>query len=143
MRTTVAGLLRHKGDQVWTIAPEASVYDALKLMADKEIGALVVMSGTRPAGLVSERDYARKVILLQRQSYETRVDEIMTPLRWTVDRDKTTTECMKLMTENRIRHLPVIENEHLVGLISIGDVVRGVISEQEFFIEQLENYIST
>ncbi|MDH3226395.1 MAG: CBS domain-containing protein [Thermoleophilia bacterium] len=141
MHMTVARLLEYKGDAVWTIAPQASVHDALRLMADKEVGALVVVDGPRTVGLMSERDYARKVFLLKRASDQTRVDEIMTDVKCTVGRDQTTTECMRLMTEHRVRHLPVIEDGELVGLISIGDVVRAVIDEQEFFIKQLQNYI--
>lgn len=143
MNATVARLLQEKGDVVYTIGPEESVYAALKLMAEKEVGALVVLDAGRPIGLMSERDYARKVILLKRASDETRVDEIMTTLMWSVDRSQSTTDCMALMTEHRTRHLPVIEDGQLVGLISIGDVVRSVISQQEFVIEQLENYISS
>ncbi len=141
MHGTVARLLQEKGEVVWTIAPNASVYEALNLMADKEVGALVVMDAGIPIGIMSERDYARKVILLKRASGETRVDEIMTREMWPVDRSQSAIDCMTLMTEHRRRHLPVIEDGRLVGLISIGDVVHAVISEQEFFIKQLENYI--
>jgi CBS domain-containing protein len=140
-RTTVARLLEEKGTQVWTVAPDSSVFDGLKLMAEKEIGALVVMDGVRPIGLMSERDYARKVILLDRGSRDTTVMEIMTPVVHSVTLDQTTAECMSLMTERRIRHLPVMEDGALVGLISIGDVVRAVMGEQKFLIEQLEAYI--
>jgi len=141
MDTTVARLLEYKGAEVWTISPDATVYDALKLMAEKEIGALVVVDGQRLIGLMSERDYARKVILLDRGSSETRVMEIMSPANHTIARDETTATCMTLMTENRIRHLPVVEEDRLIGLISIGDVVRAVMGEQKFLIEQLEAYI--
>lgn len=140
-RTTVARLLAHKGDDVCTITPDASVYDALALMAEKGIGALVVVEDGRPVGLMSERDYARKVILLDRASGQTTVDQIMTTDIISVTREQTTPECMNLMTENRFRHLPVIEDGKLVGLISIGDVVRAVMEEQKFLIEQLEAYI--
>lgn len=140
-RTTVARLLEHKGAAVATITSEDSVYDALELMAQRGIGALVVVEGERPIGLMSERDYARKVILLKRASGETTVGQIMTTDMITVATGQTTAECMELMTENRIRHLPVVEDGRLVGVISIGDVVRAVMEEQKFMIEQLEAYI--
>ena len=141
MQTTVARLLEHKGSDVWTISPESTVYEALKLMAEKEVGALVVVEGPKPIGLLSERDYARKVILLDRGSQETHVAEIMSPALHTIAKNETTTECMALMTEQHIRHLPVVEDDRLVGLVSIGDVVRAVMGEQKFLIEQLEAYI--
>lgn len=140
-RTTVARLLEHKGSTVATITSDASVYDALELMAEKEIGALIVVDGDRPIGLMSERDYARKIILLKRASGQTTVGEIMSTDIVTVTPDQTTAECMELMTDNRIRHLPVVQDGRLVGVISIGDVVRAVMEEQKFMIEQLEAYI--
>jgi CBS domain-containing protein len=139
---TVGQLLRTKGCDVWSVPPEASVLDALKLMAEKNIGAVVVLEGDRLIGIFSERDYARKIILEGKTSRETVVKDIMTPEPACVHADMTMEECMVVMTDKRIRHLPVIEGERLVGLISIGDVVKAVISDQEFLIEQLENYIN-
>lgn len=139
---TVRQILQNKGQQVWSISPAASVYEALQLMAAKDIGALAVVEEERLVGIFSERDYARKVILHGKTSRETRVDEIMTGKVVVVGPERTTDECMALMTEKHIRHLPVVEGERLIGLISIGDVVKAVISNQEFVINQLENYIS-
>ncbi len=140
---TVRGLLRGKGSQVYSISPEASVYDALKIMAEKGVGALVVLTREGElAGIVSERDYARKVEVLGKTARETSVREIMTERVVCVRPDQTVEECMALMTNKRIRHLPVIEGNTLTGIISIGDVVKAIISEQEFMIEQLENYIA-
>lgn len=139
---TVAQILKSKPDQiVHTVAPTASVFDAVKLMADKNIGALLVMQGERIAGIITERDYARKIILVGRTSKETPVSEIMTSEVMYVRPDQTSDECMVLMTQNRIRHLPVVENGALIGLLSIGDLVKDIISEQRFIIEQLEHYI--
>ncbi len=140
--TTVAQLLQDKGRAVWTIAPDAMVYDALSLMAEKNVGALVVVAGQRVVGIISERDYARKVILKGKFSKDTPVREIMTDKVYFVRPAQTVEECMALMTAERVRHLPVLEDEQLVGLISIGDVVRTVISEKEFLIKQLEHYIT-
>jgi CBS domain-containing protein len=138
---TVSQILQTKGDQVWTIEPQASVFDALKLMADKGIGALVVVEDEKVVGIFSERDYARKVILEGRSSKETPVRQIMTEHVITVEPATTMEVCMGLMTDRRIRHLPVIEGDHLVGVISIGDVVKAIISEQTYLIEHLSNYI--
>ncbi len=142
MQKTVNHLLAEKGQDVWSIAPDATVYDALQLMADKGIGAIVVLDEGRLAGILSERDYARKVTLLHRGSRDTPVQDIMTAQVFTVGRHQTVTECMELMTEHHIRHLPVVEDDELVGLVSIGDIVKAVISEQAFLIEQLEGYIT-
>ncbi len=140
---TVRGLLRDKGSQVYSVAPEASVYDALNLLAEKSIGALVVLTREGDlVGIVSERDYARKVELLGKIARETPVREIMTERVVCVRPDQTVEECMALMTNKRIRHLPVIEGNTLIGIVSIGDVVKAIISEQEFMIAQLENYIT-
>lgn len=140
---TAADLLKSKAHQsVHTIAPTASVFDAVKLMAEKDIGALLVMQGDKVAGIVTERDYARKVALRSRSSKETSVYEIMTSEVMFVRPSQTSEECMALMTENRLRHLPVIEGSKLLGLISIGDLVKDIISEQQFIIQQLEHYIS-
>ena len=141
--STVAQILRSKPDRtVHTIAPAATVYDALKLMAEKNIGGLVVAEGGKIAGLVTERDYARKVVLLAKSSKEIPVSEIMTAQVKCVSPERTSEECLAIMTENRFRHLPVLEQGKLVGLVSIGDLVKDVISEQKFRIEQLEHYIA-
>ncbi len=140
---TAAELLKSKAHQsVHTITPAASVFDAVKLMADKNIGALLVMEGAKVAGIITERDYARKIALMARSSRETPVREIMTSAVMYVRLDQTTEECMVLMTENRLRHLPVMDGSKLVGLISIGDLVKDIISEQKFIIQQLEHYIT-
>lgn len=138
---TLRQLLQAKGGVVHSIAPDARVIDALKLMADKDIGALVVIEGSRLAGILSERDYARKVILKGKSSHDIPVREIMTEKVVTVQPDETVEECMALMTSKRVRHLPVIEQERLVGLLSIGDLVKEVIAEQEQTIKELESYI--
>lgn len=139
--TTVRQILRKKGDQVWWVDPDATVYSVLELMAEKNIGAVLVMREGRLLGILSERDYARKVILLGRASATTPVRDIMSANVVCVRPDQTVAECMALMTAHRFRHLPVLEHGRIVGVISIGDVVKEVISEQQFIIEQLENYI--
>ena len=140
---SVANILKSKPDPtVHTIAPAASVFDALTLMAEKSIGALVVTECEQVVGIITERDYARKVILMARSSKETPVRDIMTSPVMYVCLDHTSEQCMVLMTENRLRHLPVMDSGKLVGLISIGDLVKDIISEQKFIIEQLEHYIS-
>ncbi len=137
----VADILRTKGHAVWCTQPDSSVFDALKLMAEKDVGALVVTEGTRPVGIFSERDYARKVILAGRTSPNTRVREIMSDKVIYVQPETTIPECMALMTQERIRHLPVIVNDELVGVVSIGDVVKDIITDQDMEIRQLENYV--
>ena len=140
---TAANLLKSKAHKdVHTIAPEASVFDALKVMADKNIGALLVMEAEEVAGIITERDYARKVALMSRSSKQTPVREIMTSAVMYVHPDQTSEDCMVLMTENRLRHLPVVDGGRLLGIISIGDLVKDIIAEQRFTIEQLEHYIS-
>jgi len=139
---TVRDILRQKGNQIWCVSPDTTVFNALGLMAEKNAGALVVLDGESLAGIFSERDYARKVILKGKASKETSVEEIMSAEVTTVDPGQSVDECMALMTDKRIRHLPVVEGEKLVGLISIGDVVKAVISEREFIIKQLESYIT-
>jgi len=134
--------LQTKGNDVYSIHPEASVYEALRMMAEKDIGALLVMEAEKVVGIFSERDYARKVILHGKSSKETPVREVMTSRVVFVRPDLSLDECMALMTNKRIRHLPVLEGERVVGVISIGDVVKEIIAEQEFVIEQLANYIS-
>ena len=140
---TVAEILKEKGDQaVYSIGPDASVFEAIALMAQKNIGALLVMEGEQVAGIITERDYARKVVLMSRSSKQTTVREIMTSAVMYVSPEQTSEECMVLMTENRLRHLPVIDAGRLLGIISIGDLVKDIIAEQRFTIEQLEHYIS-
>jgi len=138
---TLKQLLDAKGRDVHTVAPGARVIDALKLMAERSVGALIVMEGGRIAGVISERDYARKVILHGRSSHELEVRDIMTSKVITVHPGQSVEECMALMTEKRIRHLPVTEGERLIGMISIGDLVKEVIAEQQQTIRQLESYI--
>jgi CBS domain-containing protein len=138
----VRDILAVKGYDVWSIGPSASVYDAMKLMADKGIGALLVLEGAKLVGIISERDYARKVILQGRSSRTTQVREIMTSRVAYAEPEQNIEECMALMTEMRIRHLPVMESGELRGVISIGDLVKSIIAEQKFIIEQLERYIS-
>lgn len=142
MKSTVNDLLRVKGTDIWSIVPDATVYEAIQLIADKGIGAVLVTEGDRVVGLFSERDYARKVILEGRSSRETPVRDVMTTELISVRPDQPVSDCMELMTENRIRHLPVMEDDKLLGLVSIGDLVKEVIAEQQFIIDQLENYIS-
>jgi len=140
---TVAQLLRAKGHEVLSVSPETTVFAALQLMAEKDVGALIVLEGGRVVGIFSERDYARKVSLKGRSAKETPIREIMSPRVLYVRPEQTIEECMALMTNKRVRHLPVLEEEErLVGVISIGDVVKAIISEQEFVIEQLQNYIT-
>jgi CBS domain-containing protein len=138
----VSYLLAFKNKSVWTIGPDEPVLAAIKLMADKHIGALPVMRGQELIGILSERDYARKVILLGRSSSDTPVSQIMTSAVKTVSPDEDVHRCMELMTELRIRHLPVMEKNQLVGMISIGDLVKAVIEEQQQTITQLERYIA-
>jgi CBS domain-containing protein len=141
--TTAAELLHSKRHQsVYTTTPGTSVFEALMLMAEKNVGALLVMDGEQVAGIITERDYARKIALMSRSSQETPVRDIMTPDVMYVRPAQTCEECMALMTENRLRHLPVMDRGKVIGLLSIGDLVKQVISEQKFIIEQLEHYIS-
>ncbi|SEA70657.1 CBS domain-containing protein [Variovorax sp. YR216] len=140
---TVAEILKAKGSaSVYSIGPSATVFEAVKLMAEKNVGALLVMEGDRIVGVVTERDYARKVVLLARSSKETPLRDVMTSAVIYVRPNQTSEECMALMTESRVRHLPVMDGDKLVGLISIGDIVKGIISEQNFIIEQLQHYIA-
>ena len=138
---SVRQLLDRKGRQVFAIPPGAAVLDAIRLMAERHVGALLVIEGDTLAGIVSERDYARKVILLGRSSADTPVREIMTAAVITVQPETPVEACMQIMTECRVRHLPVIEGGHVVGMVSIGDLVKAVIAEQQQHIEQLESYI--
>jgi len=137
----VAEILKAKGRDVWTVSSDSTVYDALQEMADKNVGALLVVEDDKLVGVFSERDYARKVILHGKASKDTLVKEIMSTEMFWVRPDQTVAVCMELMTNKRIRHLPVLDEGRLVGVISIGDVVKAVISEKEFTIQQLEQYI--
>ena len=139
--TTVCHILEDKGRQVWSVRPDDKVYDAIKMMADRDVGSLVVLDGSKIVGIVTERDYARNVFLRGRASPQTRVDDIMERNVVCVGPDQSIEECMALMTMKRLRHLPVIERDELVGIVSIGDVVKSIISDREFVIEQLEHYI--
>ncbi len=139
---TVAEILKSKGREVWTITPETIVFDALKTMADKNVGALVVLDRTTVIGILSERDYARKVILHGKSSKELRTREIMSANVYFVGPDQNIEDCMALFTNKRVRHLPVLRKDELIGIISIGDVVKAVIAEQESTIKHLENYIT-
>jgi len=138
----VKHLLDSKGRHIISVKPDASVLDAIRLMADKAIGSLVVMDDDELCGILSERDYARKVIIKGRSSESTRVSEIMTAEVITTSSSQTVVDCMELMTEKRIRHLPVLEDNKVIGMISIGDLVQAIIADQQEAIEQLEHYIS-
>lgn len=140
---TVRELLAKKGSEVWSVSPDATVYDALQLMAARNVGAVLVLDDGELAGILSERDYARQVILKGKASRDTPVRDIMTTAVVSVSPERTIDDCMSLMTERRIRHLPVLQSDVLLGVLSIGDVVKAVISEKEFHIEQLESYIAS
>ena len=139
--TTVDQVLRVKGRDVWSVAPDAAVFEALQQMAERNIGALVVTHGDEAVGMFSERDYARKVILKGKSSRETPVAEVMTKLVCWVHPWSNLKECMTLMTDRHVRHLPVLEKDDLVGIVTIGDVVKAIISEQESVIHELEGYV--
>ena len=140
--TTIAQLLNTKGDQIWSVEPKATIFEALEIMSEKGIGALLVMEDGKLTGIFSERDYARKVILKGKSSKETPVGELMTKKVFYIDPQKTTNDCMAMMTAKRIRHVPVIEDNQVMGIVTIGDVVNQIISEQEVTINHLENYIT-
>ncbi len=140
--STINNLLKAKGHNVWTIEPEASTFDALHLMAEKDIGALLVMSKGKLVGIFSERDYARKVVLKGRTSKDTPVGDLMNKMVYYINPESTIEECMKLMSDKRIRHLPVLDNGELVGVVTIGDIVNRIISEQKQTIDDLEDYIT-
>lgn len=139
---TVDNLLKKKGSQIWAIGPDASIYEAVSMMAEKGIGALLVMEGEQLNGIISERDYARKVILAGKSSRQTPVREIMTTAVLCAKLEQSVEQCLALMTDKRIRHLPVADAGKVVGLVSIGDLVKEIIAEQQFIIEQLEHYIA-
>jgi CBS domain-containing protein len=141
-KTTVRQLLASKGHDAWSVSPDTTVFDALKVLADKDIGAVVVLTGGELCGVLSERDYARKVVLEGKASMTTPVSEIMTSPVLVVTPDQTIDKCMALMTDKHLRHLPVVENDQVVGMVSIGDVVKTVIADQEFMLDQLETYIT-
>jgi CBS domain-containing protein len=138
---TIRRMLRRRNTQVWTVAPHTLVTDALTLMAEKDIGALVVLDHGQIVGIVTERDYVRKVMIAGRSAHDTRVEEVMTRRVLYVRTDQTLEECMALMTDKHVRHLPVLDEGRLVAVLSIRDVVAHIISEQGFIIEQMENYI--
>lgn len=138
----VRNILEEKGNQVFSVEPSVTVYKALELMMEKNIGGLLITENGKLAGIFTERDYARKLVLRGKSSKETPIKEMMTPNPFTVTPDTGIEDCMQLMTEKKIRHLPVVENEALVGVISIGDVVRFIIEEQRYIIEHLEHYIT-
>ncbi|MBX6358500.1 CBS domain-containing protein [Pseudacidobacterium ailaaui] len=142
LESNIGAVLKNKSGKIWSVSPSASVYEAIELMAEKQVGALPVMDGEKLVGIISERDYARKVILKGRSSKETAVVEIMTSGPITITPQHTVAECMRIMTEKRFRHLPVIDNGKLVGMVSIGDLVNWVITEQQQTIRHLEAYIS-
>jgi CBS domain-containing protein len=138
---TIRHLLQEKGYDVWSVEPEATVLEALQLLAEKDIGALLVMEDGELKGIFSERDYARKIVLHGKASKDTKVRDIMTSEVIRLGPDQTIEACMAVMTEKRIRHLPIIEDQKVIGVVSIGDVVKSVIAEQEYLIDQLESYI--
>jgi CBS domain-containing protein len=134
--------VRHKRTEVWSVAPDATVYQAIQIMADKNVGALPVIEGNRLVGIISERDYTRKVVLKGRSSRETPVRDILSSHLVTARLDETIVECMRVMTEKKVRHLPVLDGQNLVGIVSIGDLVNWIISAQTAAIDQLEKYIT-
>jgi CBS domain-containing protein len=138
---TVSDIVKKKGNHVWSVTPSTTVFDTLKLMAEREIGAVVVLDQGKLVGIFSERDYARQVILKGRTSKDTPVREVMSPRVMFVRPENTVEDCMALMTDKRVRHLPVLQDGALLGMVSIGDVVKDMIAEKEFIIEQLANYI--
>jgi CBS domain-containing protein len=139
---TVSRILERKGSSVWSIAPDATVYDAIKMMAQRNVGALVVLENDGLVGIISERDYTRKVILQGKSSKETAVSEIMTTGLVTAEPNDNIAQCMRLITERRVRHLPVLEGSKVVGIVSIGDLLKWLISEQDATIDHLEKYIT-
>jgi CBS domain-containing protein len=139
---TIRMVLKQKGQNVWSVPPEAWVYEAIEVMASKHVGALLVIADGKLLGIISERDYARKVILQGKSSKQTQVKEIMTTPVIFVRPEHTVEDCMRFMTNNHIRHLPVVENEEVLGVVSIGDLVKWIVSAQEETIQQLQHYIT-
>ena len=139
---TIEKILNNKDKHIWSVEPKTSIFEALKIMSDKNIGALLVLEDEKLVGIFSERDYARKVILKGKSSKNTQVGELMTKKVLYIDPEKTINDCMVIMTAKHVRHLPVIENDKVIGIVTIGDVVNQIISEQEYTIQQLENYIT-
>ena len=140
--TTVKQILDNKGHEVFAVSPNDTVFESLQQMADKGVGALLVMDGDKLVGIVTERDYARKVILEGKSSRDIQVEDIMTRQVLCVPPERTVDECMALMSDKRARHLPVLDHKQVIGVVSIGDLVKVVISEQRFLIDQLQHYIS-
>ncbi len=140
--SSVRHILESKGFDVWSTSPDTTVYDALRLMGDKDVGALMVLDHNKLVGIFSERDYARKVVLLGKESKKTRVDEIMTKAVFTVHPEQTVQECMQLMLDRRIRHLPVMLDDEVIGVISVGDVLKDIIYQQKSSIQELERQIN-
>jgi CBS domain-containing protein len=138
----VREILQSKGHDVWFVRPEAFVFDAVKMMSERSVGALLVMEGEKMVGIITERDYARKVVLAGKSSKQTQVKDIMTQRVLWVSPERTIEECMALMTDKKVRHLPVVENTQVVGIVSIGDLVKAIIAEQQVIIDQLQNYIN-
>jgi CBS domain-containing protein len=138
----VREILQSKGHDVWSIRPEDLVFDAVKMLSERSVGALLVMEGEKMVGIITERDYARKVILAGKSSKQTQVKDIMTQRVLWVSPERTIEECMALMTDKKVRHLPVVENTQVVGIVSIGDLVKAIIAEQQVIIDQLQNYIN-
>lgn len=143
MQTTVKRILEKKGNDIWSVSPETTVFDTIALMSEKSIGAVVVMENDRLKGILSERDYTRKVILEGRASKSTRADEIMTAKVVVAGSERTAEECMALMTEKRIRHLPIVDGDTVIGMLSMGDVVKAVVETRGLMIELLERYITS
>ena len=140
--TTASDILEDKGSDVWSVSPDDTVFEAIRLLADKGVGALLVMDGDKLVGIVTERDYARKVILAGKASRDTPVREVMTAKVLYVTPERTLDQCLGLMTEIKARHLPVLDGERVVGILSIGDLVRAKLAEQNFLIDQLRQYIA-
>jgi CBS domain-containing protein len=138
----VSQILQSKGHDVWFVGPQTTVFDAVKLMSEKGVGALLVMENKKMVGIITERDYARKVILAGKSSRQTPVKDVMTKRVLWVAPERTVEECMALMTDERVRHLPVVDNTRVVGMVSIGDLVKAIIAEQQIIIDQLQNYIT-
>jgi CBS domain-containing protein len=138
---TAHDILQSKGNTVYSVAPGDNVLYALGVMAERDIGAVIVLDGEKLVGILTERDYARRVVLMGRASKDSQIRDVMTPVVVCVSPERTVSECMALMTDKRVRHLPVVDHKHVIGIVSIGDLVKATIADQEFIIEQLQNYI--